>query len=167
MDESFLDKYNSQKDADAMARLNKSLARDDILSNMDRGPMMDLASMAVGPGKFKALTKLMPTSNITLGTKEIFPDIQKLVKKLKGMDSKDQVEAVKVLRPRSLEASNRISLLRNNDIMNNPNASTRVASMLDKNAEAYSKLDEFLQTLVKESLKGGGVASLMPLNYGL
>ena len=166
MDESFLDKYNSQKDADAMARLNKSLARDDILSNMDRGPMMDLASMAVGPGKFKALTKLMPTSNITLGTKEIYPDIQKLVNKLKGMSSKDQAEAIRVLKPRSLEASSRINLLRNNDIMNNPNASNRVATMLDKNAEAYSKLDTFLDTLNK-GMMGGGVASLMPLNYGL
>ena len=166
MDKSFLDKYNAQKDADAMARLNKSLARDDILSNMDRGPMMDLASMAVGPGKFKALTKLMPTSNITLGTKEIYPDIQKLVNKLKGMSSKDQAEAIRVLKPRSLEASSRINLLRNNDIMNNPNASNRVATMLDKNAEAYSKLDTFLDTLNK-GMMGGGVASLMPLNYGL
>jgi len=166
MDKSFLDKYNAQKDADAMARLNKSLARDDILSNMDRGPMMELASMAVGPGKFKALTKLMPTSNITLGTKEIYPDIQKLVNKLKGMSSKDQAEAIRVLKPRSLEASSRINLLRNNDIMNNPNASNRVATMLDKNAEAYSKLDTFLDTLNK-GMMGGGVASLMPLNYGL
>ena len=166
MDKSFLDKYNAQKDADAMARLNKSLARDDILSNMDRGPMMELASMAVGPGKFKALTKLMPTSNITLGTKEIYPDIQKLVNKLKGMSSKDQAEAIRVLKPRSLEASSRINLLRNNDIMNNPNASNRVATILDKNAEAYSKLDTFLDTLNK-GMMGGGVASLMPLNYGL
>ena len=166
MDKSFLDKYNAQKDADAMARLNKSLARDDILSGMDRGLMMDLASTAVGPGKFKALTKLMPTSNITLGTKEIYPDIQKLVNKLKGMSTKDQVEAIRVLKPRGLEASSRISRLRNNDIMNNPNASNRVATILDKNAEAYSKLDTFLDTLNK-GMMGGGVASLMPLNYGL
>ena len=166
MDKSFLDKYNAQKDADAMARFDKMLARDEILSGMDRGPMMDLASMAIGPGKFKPLIKLMPTSNITLGTKEIYPDIQKLVNKLKGMSSKDQAEAIRVLKPRSLEASSRINLLRNNDIMNNPNASNRVATMLDKNAEAYSKLDTFLDTLNK-GMMGGGVASLMPLNYGL
>ena len=167
MAESFLDKYNAQKDADAMARLNKSLARDELLSSMDPGPVMELASMAIGPGKLKALTKLMPTSNITLSTREVFPDIQNLVKKLKGMSSSDQAEAIKVLKPRGLDATYKINALRNADILGNPNASTRVGNFLDRNEEAYSKLDAFFDSLVSKGLKGGGVASLMPLNYGL
>lgn len=167
MAESFLDKYNAQKDADAMARLNKSLARDELLSSMNRGPIMELASMAVGPGKFKALAKLMPTSSVTLGTREVFPDIQNLVKKLKGMDSKDQIEAVKFLKPRGKDAKFTINSLRNADISSNPNASTRLGIFLDKNEEAYSKLDEFFDSLVSKGMMGGGVASLMPLNYGL
>ena len=167
MAESFLDKYNAQKEADAMARLNKSLAREEILSNMDRGPVMEFASMAAGPTKFKALTRLMPTSNITLSTREIMPDIQNLVKKLKGMSSSDQAEAIKVLKPRGLEATYKINSIRNADILGNPNASTRLGTFLDKNEEAYNKLDAFFDSLVSKGLKGGGVASLMPLNYGL
>ena len=52
--------------------------------------------------------------------------------------------------------------------MNNPNASNRVASILNKNQEAYSKFDDFLNTLVTpKKMMGGGVASLMPLKHGL
>jgi len=167
MAESFLDKYNAQKEADAMARFDKMLARDELLSSMDPGPVMDLASMAIGPGKLKALTKLMPTSNITLSTREVFPDIQNLVKKLKSMDSKDQIEAVKVLKPRGLDATYKINAIRNADILGNPNASTKLGTFLDKNEEAYSKLDAFFDSLVNKGMMGGGVASLMPLNYGL
>jgi hypothetical protein len=40
--------------------------------------------------------------------------------------------------------------------------------MLNKNKEAYSKLDVFLENLGSpKGMMNGGVASLMPLNYGL
>ena len=40
--------------------------------------------------------------------------------------------------------------------------------MLNKNQEAYSKLDLFLDGLLKpKGMMDGGVASLMPLKHGL
>jgi hypothetical protein len=169
MAESFLDKYNAQKDADAMASLNKSLARDEILSSLDRGPIMDLASMAVGPGKFKApvqgLVKLFPKN---LDTTEAYPILQNIVNTLKNMGKGEQAAAIKILKPKIVKDRSKMDSLFNSDILNNPNASNRVASMLNKNQEAYSKLDDYLNNLISpKGLMNGGVASLMPLNYGL
>ena len=84
MAENFLESLLQEKEKEALQRLNKSLARDEILSSMDRGPLMGLASMAVGPGKFKGpvegIIKLFPKN---LDTVEAFPQLQKIVNSTK------------------------------------------------------------------------------------
>jgi hypothetical protein len=148
MDKSFLDKYNAQKDADAMARFDKMLARDEILSGMERGPIMEIASMAGGPGKFKGpvegLVKLFPKN---LDTTEAYPILQNIVNALKNMGKGEQEAAIKILKPKVLKDKTKIEDIFNNDIINNPNASRRVESMLNKNTEAYTKLDNYLDNL--------------------
>ena len=52
MAKGFLEKLQEQQEAEALARLNKSLARDEILSRFDRGPVSELAMTVVGPTKF-------------------------------------------------------------------------------------------------------------------
>ena len=87
---------------------------------------------------------------------------------LKGMGKGEQAAAIKILKPKVAKDKSKLEAIYNNDIMNNPNASNRVASMLNKNQEAYSKLDLFLDGLLKpKGMMDGGVASLMPLKHGL
>lgn len=169
MAEGFLEKLQRQKDEEAMARLNKSLARDDILSSFDRGPIAEAAMMVGGPGKFtgpvKGLLKFFPSK---LDKVEAFPELQKIVNVIKGMGKGEQAAAIKVLKPKIAQDRSKLESIYNNDIINNPNASNRVASILNKNQEAYSKFDDFLNTLVTpKKMMGGGVASLMPLKHGL
>ena len=169
MAEGFLEKLQRQKDEEAMARLNKSLARDEILSSFDRGPIAEAAMMVGGPGKFtgpaKGLLKFFPSK---LDEVEAFPKLQKIVNVIKGMGKGEQAAAIKVLKPKIAQDRSKLESIYNNDIINNPNASNRVASILNKNQEAYSKFDDFLNTLVTpKKMMGGGVASLMPLKHGL
>ena len=169
MAEGFLEKLQRQKDEEAMARLNKSLARDEILSSFDRGPIAEAAMMVGGPGKFtgpaKGLLKFFPSK---LDEVEAFPELQKIVNVIKGMGKGEQAAAIKVLKPKIAQDRSKLESIYNNDIINNPNASNRVASILNKNQEAYSKFDDFLNTLVTpKKMMGGGVASLMPLKHGL
>lgn len=169
MAEGFKEKLQRLKDEDAMARLNKSLARDDILSSFDRGPIAEAAMMVGGPGKFtgpvKGLLKFFPSK---LDEVEAFPELKKVTEILKGMGKGEQSEAIKILKPKIAKDKSKLEAIYNNDIMNNPNASSRVATMLNKNQEAYTKLDLFLDGLLKpKGMMGGGVASLMPLKHGL
>lgn len=159
--------YSEQQEAEALARLNKSLARDDILSRFDRGPLNELAMMAVGPTKFKGpvegLVKLFPKR---LDTVEAFPQLQKIVNILKGMGKGEQEAAIKAIKPKVLKDQDRINSIYKSDILNNPNYSSKAELMLNKNAEAYSKFDSYLDNLLSpKKLKGGGVANLMPLKY--
>lgn len=169
MAEGFLEKIQRQKDEEAMARLNKSLFRDELISSFDRGPIAEAAMMVGGGGKFigpaKGLLKLFPGK---LDKVEAFPELQKIVNVIKGMGKGEQAAAIKVLKPKIAQDRSRLQSIYNNDIINNPNASNRVASILNKNQEAYSKFDDFLNTLVTpKKMMGGGVASLMPLKHGL
>lgn len=169
MAEGFLEKIQRQKDEEAMARLNKSLFRDELISSFDRGPIAEAAMMVGGGGKFtgpaKGLLKLFPGK---LDKVEAFPELQKIVNVIKGMGKGEQAAAIKVLKPKIAQDRSRLESIYNNDIINNPNASNRVASILNKNQEAYSKFDDFLNTLVTpKKMMGGGVASLMPLKHGL
>ena len=169
MAEGFKEKLQRLKDEEAMARLNKSLARDEILSSFDRGPIAEAAMMVGGGGKFtgpaKGLLKLFPGK---LDKVEAFPELQKIVNVMKGRGKGEQAAAIKVLKPKIAQDRSKLESIYNNDIMNNPNASNRVASMLNKNQEAYSKLDLFLDGLLKpKGMMDGGVASLMPLKHGL
>jgi len=169
MAESFLEKYESQKDSDALQRLNKVLAKDNLLQSMEPGLINEMANMAMGPGKFKGpatgLLKLFPKG---LDTEEAFPALQKIVTALKGMGQGEKTAAYKVLKPKIMKDKTRLDDIYNNDIMNNPNASGRLGTLISKNQEAYSKLDSYLDNLITpKGLMGGGVASLMPLRHGL
>lgn len=169
MAEGFKEKLQRLKDEEAMARLNKSLARDEILSSFDRGPIAEAAMMVGGGGKFtgpvKGLLKFFPSK---LDKVEVFPELKKMTEILKGMGKGEQAAAIKILKPKVAKDKSKLEAIYNNDIMNNPNASNRVASMLNKNQEAYSKLDLFLDGLLKsKGMMDGGVASLMPLKHGL
>lgn len=169
MAEGFLEKLQRQKDEEAMARLNKSLFRDELISSFDRGPIAEAAMMVGGGGKFtgpvKGLLKFFPSK---LDKVEAFPELKKMTEILKGMGKGEQAAAIKILKPKVAQDRSKLEAIYNNDIMNNPNASNRVASMLNKNQEAYSKLDLFLDGLLKpKGMMDGGVASLMPLKHGL
>jgi len=160
MAEGFKEKLQRLKDEEAMARLNKSLARDEILSSFDRGPIAEAAMMVGGGGKFtgpvKGLLKFFPSK---LDKVEAFPELKKMTEILKGMGKGEQAAAIKILKPKVAKDKSKLEAIYNNDIMNNPNASNRVASMLNKNQEAYSKLDLFLDGLLKpKGMMDGGVA---------
>ena len=151
MAESFLESLLEEREKEALQRLNKSLARDEILSSMDRGPLMGLASMAVGPGKFKGpvegIIKLFPKN---LDTVEAFPQLQKIV----------------LIKPKILRDKTKIDDIFNNDILNNPNASTRVELTLSKNRDAYNLFDDFVKSLGDpKGMLGGGKVDMMPLKY--
>jgi len=168
MAESFFEKYESQKDSDALQRLNKVLAKDNLLQSMEPGLVNKMANMAMGPGKFtgpaKGLLKLFPKG---LDTEEAFPALQKVVNALKGMGKGEQTAAFKVIKPKIMKDKMRLDDIYNNDIMNNPNASGRLGTLIGKNQEAYSKLDDYLENLVNpKKMNYGGIAS-MPLKYGL
>ena len=97
MEEGFLDNYNKQKDDDAMARLNRSLARDEILSSMEPGPITEAAMMVGGPKKFtgpvEGLTKLFPKAL----DKAVFPELKNIFNIFKGLNPGEQKAAAKVL----------------------------------------------------------------------
>ena len=101
MAENFLESLLQEKEKEALQRLNKSLARDEILSSMDRGPLMGLASMAVGPGKFKGpvegIIKLLPKN---LDTVEAFPQLQKIVNILRGLGKGEKEKAIELIKPK-------------------------------------------------------------------
>lgn len=169
MAEGFKERLQRLKDEEAMARLDKSLARDKLIAESKPGPLNELAMMVAGPGKFtgpvKGLLKFFPKK---LDKVEAYPELQKVVTSVKGMGKGEQAAAIKILKPRIAKDKSKIEAIYNNDILNNPNASSRVATMLNKNQEAYTKLDDFLNTLVSpKKMMGGGVASLMPLKHGL
>ena len=169
MAEGFLEKLKREKNEEAFARMEKGMAREEFLSQFDRGPITEAAMMVGGGGKFtgpvKGLLKFFPSK---LDKVEAFPELKKMTEILKGMGKGEQTAAIKILKPKIAQDRNRLESLYNNDILNNPNASNRAASMLNKNKEAYSKLDVFLENLGSpKGMMNGGVASLMPLNYGL
>ena len=66
---------------------------------------------------------------------------------LKGMGKGEQAAAIKILKPKIAQDRNRLESLYNNDILNNPNASNRVASMLNKNQRSYKSRRLFRQNL--------------------
>ena len=167
MAESFLESLLEEREKEALQRLNKSLARDEILSSMDRGPLMGLASMAVGPGKFKGpiegIIKLFPKN---LDTIEAFPQLQKIVSILRGLGKGEKEKAIELIKPKILKDKTKIDDIFNNDILNNPNASTRVELTLSKNREAYNLLDDFIKSLGDpKGMLGGGKVDMMPLKY--
>tara|TARA_R110001583_G_scaffold122804_2_gene274090 strand:- start:8 stop:517 length:510 start_codon:yes stop_codon:yes gene_type:complete len=169
MDEGFLDKYKREQSEEAFAMMEKNMAKEKLLSSMERGPITDFAMMVGGGGKFtgpvKGLLKFFPSK---LDKVEAFPELQKIVTALKTMGKGEQAAAVKLLKPKIVKDRSKLDSIYNNDILNNPNASNRVASTLSKNQEAYSKFDDYLNNLISpKGMMGGGVASLMPLNYGL
>ena len=65
-----------------------------------------------------------------------------------------------------LDSINLDILIFNNDILNNPNASTSVELTLSKNRDAYNLFDDFVKSLGDpKGMLGGGKVDMMPLKY--
>ena len=167
MAEGFKEKLQRLKDEEAMARLNKSLARDDILSSFDRGPIAEAAMMVAGPTKFKGLLKLIPSK---VDKADNYADLVKFNKEFMKLPVKEQVEVAKLALPKLRDGSNLAESTLRSDVLNNPNASGKIATYLQNNQRSYNALGNKMEDVISGDyvpLKGGGVASLMPLKHGL
>ena len=165
MAKGFLQKLQEQQEAEALARLNKSLARDDILSRFDRGPVSELAMTVVGPTKFKSLLKLIPAR---VDKADNYADLVKFNKEFMKLPKNEQVELATLALPRLREGSRLAESTLRSDILNNPNASGKIASYLQNNQMSYNALGNKMEDVISGDyipLKGGGVATLMPLKY--
>ena len=167
MEEGFLDNYNKQKDDDAMARLNRSLARDEILSSMEPGPITEAAMMVGGPKKFtgpvEGLTKLFPKAL----DKAVFPELKNIFNIFKGLNPGEQKAAAKVLQAKITKDTNRLQDIYKNDIFNNPNATTAYGNLNNTNTQNYKDFAVAIEKVINpKGMNYGGIAS-MPLKYDL
>ena len=167
MEEGFLDNYNKQKDDDAMARLNRSLARDEILSSMEPGPITEAAMMVGGPKKFtgpvEGLTKLFPKAL----DKAVFPELKNIFNIFKGLNPGEQKAAAKVLQTKITKDTNRLQDIYKNDIFNNPNATTAYGNLNNRNTQNYKDFAVAIEKVINpKGMNYGGIAS-MPLKYDL
>jgi len=167
MAEGFKEKLQRLKDEEAMARLNKSLARDEISKSFELGTAGELAMMLVGPTKFKGLLKLIPSK---VDKADNYADLVKFNKEFMKLPVKDQKELAKLALPRLRDGSNLAASTLRSDVLNNPNASGKIATYLQNNQRSYNALGNKMEDVISGDyvpLKGGGVASLMPLKHGL
>ena len=161
MANNFLEEYQASKDQEAMAGLDKLIAKDRLISKLTAGQdAAGLAMMAAGPGKFKNLLGLLPKS---FDKVDNLPAFRKLFGELKKLPQKDQQEAAGLLLPRLTETSTRIERTIVNDVLNNPNVNKGVAKLLDNNNNYTKGLIQEMQKLA--GMNRGGLATLMPLRY--
>ena len=170
MDEGFLDKLKRQQSEEAFAKMEKGMARDELLSSMEPGPITDFAMMVGGGGKFtgpaKGLMKFFPK---TPDEPEAINGLKKIYDAFKSMGMGERKEAYKLLKPKVAADRKRLNEIYRGDIANNPRASTTYTNTINKNDNDYRVLDDYLESLLKEGSKGmnyGGIAS-MPLKYDL
>lgn len=166
MAEGFREKLERLKDEEAMARLNKSLARDEISKSFDLGTAGELAMMLVGPAKFKSLLRLIPAR---VDKADNYADLVKFNKEFMKLSAKEQKELATLALPRLREGSRLAESTLRSDILNNPNASGKIASYLQNNQRSYNALGNKMEDVISGDYiplyKGGGVATLMPLKY--
>jgi hypothetical protein len=162
MADNFLQELQASKDQEAMAGLDKLIAKDRLMSKLTAGQdMAGVAMMAAGPGKFKNLLGMVPK---TFDKADNLPAFRKLFGELKKLPANDQKEAASLLLPRLNETVYKIDRTYTNDILNNPKANKEIGLLLNKNND-YTK--GFIQELQKlMGMNTGGVATLMPLKYG-
>jgi len=120
------------------------------------------ATNIVGPAKFQSALKLIPT----------VVDKADNLKALMGFDdflmklaSSEQKELAALAIPRLQQASSNIQSVRRADVIDNPNATSKLISTLDKNEGYYKSLLKKMQEIVAGTYKPmntGGIATLMP-----
>jgi len=167
MDKGFLDTYNEQKDTEAMARLDKSLARDQLVSSFDPGVLSDAAMMMGGGGKFKGpvegLTKLFPKAL----DKAVFPELKNIFNIFKGLNPGEQKAAAKVLQTKITTDTKKLQNIFKDDIFNNPNATTAYGNVNNTNKQNYKDFAAAIDKVINpKGMNFGGIAS-MPLKYDL
>tara|TARA_R100001079_G_scaffold99326_1_gene63425 strand:- start:177 stop:932 length:756 start_codon:yes stop_codon:yes gene_type:complete len=136
------------------------------------GSVITGLSAGIGPvGKGSGSIPTPPEDIIKLFPKnldkvEAYPQLQKIANILKGLGRGEKEAAIKLIKPKIARDQTKIDDIFNNDILNNPNASTEVELTLSKNREAYNLLDDFIESLGDtKGMMDGGKVDMMPLKY--
>tara|TARA_R110000803_G_scaffold198214_1_gene261916 strand:+ start:102 stop:605 length:504 start_codon:yes stop_codon:yes gene_type:complete len=167
MDEGFLDKLKRQQSEEAFAKMEKGMARDELLSSMEPGILTEAAMMIGGPKKFtgpvEGLTKLFPKAL----DKAVFPELKNIFNIFKGLNPGEQKAAAKVLQTKITKDTNRLQDIYKNDIFNNPNATTAYGNLNNTNTQNYKDFAVAIEKVINpKGMNYGGIAS-MPLKYDL
>jgi len=161
MADNFLEEYQANKDQEAMAGLDKLIAKERLTSKLAAGEdMAGIAMMAAGPQKFTKLLGMVPK---TFDKVDNLPAFRKLFGEIKKLPTNQQKEAAGVILPRLNDTVYKIDRTYANDILNNPKANKEIGLLLNKNNDYTKGLIQELQKLV--GMNTGGAATLMPLKY--
>tara|TARA_R100001443_G_scaffold56654_1_gene67607 strand:+ start:234 stop:737 length:504 start_codon:yes stop_codon:yes gene_type:complete len=166
MADNFLEEYQANKDQEAMAGLDKLIAKDRLMTKLSAGEdMAGMAMMAAGPGKFKTALGYIPTVVDKVDNFKSLIKFDDILMKLKGVE---QQELAKAALPKLVEGKDRIKSIIRADVLNNPNAKMSLVRTLETNERHYGSLARKLESIIEgtyESMNTGGVATLMPLKY--
>ena len=128
----------------------------------------EVGMMAIGPKKFEGLLGMIPK---VVDKADNFQDLLKFDDLFMKLNSGEQKEVAKLALRRLEEGRDRADSILRSDVLNNPNASARLISNLERNRQHYNalgrKMEDILDgTFEPLNLRGGGIATLMPLRYG-
>jgi len=151
----------SDKDSNITSDLSRLL---DLVEQSNQGPLSDVGEFAmtvIGPGKFKAIAKLMP-KNITTTT-NISESYKKVANKINQLPPDEKADAAKKLLPQVTDDIDVLTRGQAVDVLNNPNASNRLNMLYLNNINSAEAFGSYLQRLIKPNpgKVGAGVGSVV------